>query len=203
MAGQYRGTKANVKIKIARVLLQKRSSYLTSYPLQLSDIISLTTYDPVAANGWFDIGITTQPVTESEGFDVTEIDTQQFGVINTRKSDYNRTVEITPAEWSRTVLEFVKQGVDFNDDAVNSEYRLFYTNRKDETVYRVAVLDFDENNKISATIFPYTKRSGDETQRVWDKDNPMEFGVTLKVYTDPQILDSDGNEVAAYDIWQY
>jgi hypothetical protein len=204
MAGKYRGTKGDVKVKIARILVQKRSSYLTTYPLSMSALINLASYDPNVTNGWQEVGLTIQPTTESEGFDKTDITTQQFGKINVRKGDYTRTLTFAPAEQDQLTRELAKGGVDFNDDAVNQERRMFFTNTKDETVWRVAVLDFDdETEKASASIFPYVKRSGDSSDRVWDKDNAQDYTIAYEVFTDPQIVDSNGEEVAVYDIWQY
>lgn len=204
MPGKYRGTKDDVKIKIARVLVQVRSSYLTTYPLYLTDIMNMASYNPNAGNGWQDVGLTIQPVTESDGFDKADIVTQQFGKINIRKGDYARTVTVAPAEQSQLTRELAKGGVDYNDDATREERRMFYTNTKDETVYRIAVVNFDdETTNIDATVFPRVKRSGDATERTWDKDNAQDYPITFEVFTDPQILDAGGEEVAVYDIWQY
>lgn len=205
MAGKYRGTKSDVKVKIARVLVQRRSSYLTSYPLSISDIISLSSYDPVVAYGWQDVGLTIQPTTGSEGFDKTDITTQQFGKINVRKGDYTRALNFAPAEQSKLVRELAKGGTGYNDDAVNQQRRMFFTNAKTEVVWRVAVLDFDdESEKASATIFPYVKRSGEDSERAWDKENAQDYPISYEVFTDSQIIDAEtGDEVAEYDIWQY
>lgn len=205
MAGKYRGTKSEVVIKVPRILVQKRSSYLTSYPLAISDIISLSTYDPVVAYGWQDVGLTIQPLTESEGFDKTDIVTQQFGKINVRKSDYARTLAFAPAEQNRLTRELAKAGTGYSDNAVTKERRMFFTNTKDETVWRVAVVDFnDETEKVNASVFPYVKRSGDSSERVWDKDNAQDYPISYDVFTDAQIIDAEtGEEVAVYDLYQY
>lgn len=199
----YRGDKEDVKIRIARLLIQERATYLATYPLGLADIISLSTYDPNATNGWKDFGLTVSPAEESEAFETTGIDTQQKGLINTRKGNYTRTVTFAPAEYDRQVLEMVKGGSGYNDDAVNRERRLFFANKKAEKEYRLALLDQQEDGLISATVFPCIKRSGDATTRTWDKGAAQEFPVTCNILADENILDDDGDEVAVYDIYQY
>lgn len=202
--GKYRGTKDDVKVKVPRILVQLRSSYLTSYPLYLTDVIDVATYDPNVLYGWQEVGLTIQPVTGGEGFDKTEIVTQQMGRINVRKSDYTRTLAFAPAEQNYLTRQLAKGAVDLNDDASREERRVFYTNTKDETVWRVAVLNFDDETlNIDCTIFPRVKRAGDSSERVWDKDNPQDYPIAYEVFTDPQILDANGEEVAEYDIWQY
>lgn len=205
MAGKYRGSKPDVKVKIARVLVQKRSSYLTSYPLQMSHLINLSTYDPNPGNGWQDVGLTIQPTTESEGFDKTDIETQQMGKINVRKGDYDRSLAFAPAEQSHLTRVLAKGATGYNDNAVLQERRWFFTNSKQETVWRVAVLDFDdETEKASVSIYPYVKRSGDSSERTWDKGAAQDYTIAYEVFTDPQIIDTEtGDEVAAYDIVQY
>lgn len=202
---QYPGTDENVKIKIGRVLVQKRSSYPTTYPLSISDLISLSTYDPNVGNGWQDVGLTIQPMTESDGFDKTDIVTQQHGKINVRKGDYARTLAFAPAEQALLSRQLAKGATGYNDDAVLEERRVFYTNVKSETVWRAALVNFDdETGKIDASIYPYIKRSGDASERAWDKDNAQDYPITFEVFTDPNIIDAEtGEKVAVYDIWQY
>lgn len=205
MAGQYPGTDENVEVKIGRVLVQKRSSYLTTYPLKLSEVINLSTYDPNVTCGWQDVGLTIQPQTESEGFDKTDIVTQQHGKINVRKGDYTRTLAFAPAEQTLLSRRLAKGATGYNDNAVLKERRVFYTNAKTETPYRAAILNFDsETGKIDASIYPFIKRSGDSSDRVWDKGAPQDYPISFEVFTDPQVIDAEtGEEVAVYDIWQY
>lgn len=205
MGQQYPGADDTVKAKIARVLVQKRSSYLTSYPLKIADIISISSYDPKVAHGWQDVGLTIQPTTESEAFDKTDIETQQHGKIRSRKGDYTRTLAFAPAEQTRLSRQLAKAGTGYNDNAVLKERRMWFTNYKRETIWRAAVINFDdETGKIDVTIFPFIKRAGDASERAWDKGAGQDYPITYDVFVDPQIIDSEtGEKVAVYDIWQY
>ena len=78
----------------ARVLASKKS--LTTYPTEISDVLNLETYE--AQTNWFDVGHTTEPFNITDGFEVTDWESQQTGIINQQVGNWNRSISITVME---------------------------------------------------------------------------------------------------------
>jgi hypothetical protein len=170
-----------------RIIVAQKS--LTSYPEQISDVLDLSTYDP--QTNWHDLGHTSEPFESSHGFDTTEWESQQLGVIDVQVGKWNRQFTVSLMEADNDYvrdLALEAYGRTTNADGDEVEY---YWDQSDVTRWRVAALYLEEDGtageNIVMDVFPNAKLSGDDVTLAWDRNNPQAISVTMRPFPDGDV----------------
>lgn len=171
----------------ARILVSERS--VTSYPELISDVLNLSTYQP--QTNWFDLGHTSEPFASTDGFDTTEWESQQAGIIDTQVGNWNRSISVSFMESKNNkVMDVVHEadGRALNPDGDQVEY---FWDKPDVTEWRVVAIHLAEKGtagqNIIMDVFPNAKRSGGDSETAWDRGSPQAHSVELRPFPDPGV----------------
>ncbi len=168
----------------ARILASKRS--LTTYPELISDVLNLTTY--AAQTSWFDLGHTTEPFTSSDGFDATDWESQQAGIINSQVGNWNRTIAVTLMQTKTDdVMDLAHETAQRTTNAEGDEVE-YFQDAADVTEYRVVAINldsrFDAGANLTMDVFPRCKRTGADSETAWGRGDPQTHTLEMKPLPD-------------------
>jgi hypothetical protein len=171
----------------ARILVSERSA--TTYPELISEIIDLSTYDPMT--GWSDVGHTSEPLNIADGFETTEWVSQQLGIIDIQTGNWNRSLSFTMMEVERDiVMRLAHEGT---TEAANADSDMvqYFWDKSCVTEWRVAAISMVDGCATSplliCDIFPRAKRSGADSETSWDRTNPQTASVELTPLPDDNV----------------
>lgn len=171
----------------ARILVADKST--VAYPNLIRDVINLETYE--AQTGWHDVGHTSEPFVNTEGFDTTEWESQQSGIINLQVGNWNRSISFTLMESRRDkVADLVHEatGRTTNDDGDEVEY--FY-DKSNVTEWRVAAINLMEDEtagqNLTMDVFPRCKRSGADSEMNWSRSDPQTHTLEMRPFPDTDV----------------
>jgi hypothetical protein len=170
----------------ARILVAQRS--LSTYPELISDVLDLTTYNP--QSGWEDVGHTSEPFTNTSGFDTSDWLSQQAGRINVQIGTWNRTISITPMEGMRDIVMDVVHQPERSTNADGDTVEHMW-DRPDVTEWRVVAINIQENKADAANIvmdvFPRCKRSGGDSETGWTRSEPQTHTLEMIPFPDVDV----------------
>ena len=199
----YRGTKSNVKNKIARLLIAP-STY--NIPVQLSEIINLTTYNPNSTYGFEDMGYTLEPVALSVTTEQAAFTVEQEGEIKSHPTEQRHVVrtvlaEVTMANRSKL---FASDAAEAVSGASPAENRMRISRPKSLPTYRLAVVSLDEElDKISGVIYPKVQASASAMEESWSRADATRLAAEFNAYpNDDNFNDAEGNPVIRIDLEQ-
>ncbi|MBD3260297.1 MAG: hypothetical protein GF334_01245 [Candidatus Altiarchaeales archaeon] len=169
----------------SRIIVSKRS--VTTYPELISDVLNLSTYQPQA--NWYDLGHSSTPFANTSGFDTTEWESQQAGVIDIQVGNWNRTITVTLMESKNDkVMEVVHEADGQTTNADGDDVKYMW-DKSDVTEWRVVAVNLQENDDAGSNIvmdvFPNCKRSGADSETAWDRGNPQVHSLELRPFPDP------------------
>jgi hypothetical protein len=171
----------------ARILVAQRSA--TTYPELISDVLNLSTYQPVSP--WVDLGHSSTPFAASDGFDTTEWVSQQGGIINTQIGNWNRTIAVTLMESRNNDVMDVVHEADGRVTNTDGDEIVYFWDKAEVTEWRVAALNLQTSktagSNIIMDVFPNAKRSGSDSETAWDRDNAQTHSVELRPFPDPGV----------------
>jgi len=159
-----------------------------TFPITISDIINLSTYD--AATGWNDLGATKTGITVTynnteETFDVDQILTD----IETRPVSYEQNIATALAEMTLDRLQIAWQAG--SKVTTGSEETMGVG---EPTVYirrRLAVLFQKADGKIRAHVYRQVVKGAQESSLVYAKSGEqLQIPVTFKALADTSIADT-------------
>jgi len=175
---------ANIVGGPARILVAARATQ--AYPELISDVINLSTY--AAQSGWTDLGHSSTPFAQTSGFDTTEWESQQAGIINIQVGNWNRTITVSLME-SRNdkVMEVVHEAGGQTANADGDDVKYMW-DKSDITEWRVVAINLEEagtaGSNIIMDVFPFCKRSGADAETAWDRGNPQVHSLELRPFPD-------------------
>lgn len=196
----YRGTNANVRARIARVLTAP-STYPA--PTALSHVISLTTYEPNATYGFSDLGLTLEPLVLPHSVQENAFVTQQRGEIRKSPQEATFIARTTLGEVTLANKALFMEGDTVGTDA-DSNSRLFIGKPKILTNRRMAFLNLDDDSgKIDGIILLKTQITGGAGEQQWARGTASPLPIEVQAYpNDDGVVDSTGNDVVRIDIQQ-
>lgn len=200
MAQFYRGTSTNVIGAPARVLIAA-STYQA--PSRLSEIVSLTTYDPNTTYGWVDAGLTRTPTTVQVQADTNQWTNEQFGQFHTVPTNWRGQVSTEFLETDQTHRAAIMMFSSVAAPPTTGEQRTNFAARTSLSTVRVAVMYLDEYGRVHAIVFPKCQWDGSALSQTIARGEAIAIPMTFTAYPDDQVIDSvSGQAVLRYDLDQ-
>jgi len=196
----YKGTNANVRAQIARVLIAP-STYPA--PTQLDHVISLSTYAVNASYGWVDVGLTLEPLALPHSITENAFVTQQRGEIRKAPTETTFLARTTLGEVTLANKKYFMEG-DSITVPTSGQNRMYIGKPKRLTNYRMAFLNLDDDNgKIDGIIFLKAQVTGAAGEQVWARGTATVLPIEMQAYpNDDGIVDTTGNDVVRIDLQQ-
>ena len=171
----------------ARIMIVKRADL--TYPVDISDVIDLTTYQPVGL--WQDAGLTQEAFAMTNSFETTDWPSQQLGVINIQVGDWTRNVSTSFMETlGDKIMEFVHERVSSEVTPGDADTVDYFGDVTDVTEWRVAALYLNKNKaggeNIIMDVFPRVKRGGDEASVEWSRTDAQIHTTSWRPLPEPE-----------------
>lgn len=168
------------------------------FPGDVSDIINLSTFDPIT--GWNDLGATKTGITithnnTEETFDVDQV----FGDIDARPTGWEVMVATALSEMTLAKLQLAWEGSAQGTGTAGSAtlgvgQPLFYTRR------RLAVLFQRQNNQIRAFVFRQVTRTPQESSLLFSKTGEQQtVAVRFRALADTSVVDVNSRYFTVFD----
>jgi len=195
----YKGTNANVKQRIARVLVAA-STYPA--PTLLEHVISLSTYDVNATYGWRDVGLTLEPLTLPHTIESAGFTTQQRGEIRKVPQETRFLARTTLGELTSANRQLFMESDTV--ETVSDQERIKTGKAKRLTNFRAAFLNLDEDTgKIDGIILLKSQITGAAGEQTWGRGVATALPIEIEAFpNDDGILTSDGKDVVRIDLQQ-
>jgi hypothetical protein len=174
-------------------------------PTRLSEIVSLTTYDPVTATyGWKDIGSTKTPSRVQLGYAKTDWNNEQTGLYRGVVGNWTGQTTCEALEMTSANKKLLYSATIAAANGVTGEVRTNFPARSAGMPFvRLAFLTKDHLGNVHASIFPKAQWDGGAIAETLARTDSRSIPMTWALYADENEIDSEtGDPIIRYDIDQ-
>lgn len=175
-----------------------------SYPLskRLSEIVSLSTYDPTTSTyGWEDVGGTQEGVTFGLEVSTQEWRNDQYGLFRTVPIDWRGSVTAIAMETTQRNREILLGAA---GDTANGagEAMTYYEAAGHIPHNRVAILYLDDTGLLHATLYPDVQWDGKKIDQMFKRGQPYVINFNFTAFPSSDALGPDNLASLRLDIDQ-
>lgn len=191
MAGRFlRGNSRKAIGQPARLLI---APYNAPMPAKLSDLVSLTTYDPNPTYQFIDIGLTRAALTITVQADSNNWDSQQSGRYATVPTNRWATVASEALEIDQDRKVYLMDA-DAATDSTTNEHRTDFSLKDSFVQYRLAAIYTDRFRYVHGHVFPLAQWDGSAVAMAMDRGAQQAIPFSFNAMPDDAALSAVTNQ---------